>query len=125
MDLDRKLNEMKAKLEDLLSYFELTERLLDQAIAMSHKVGHYKMEAIFQVIRKVLDNPEATGRLFIAVTDFVDNELSSLSNHDKERMRHQVSNISKEKVSEKFGYEVSEEEYQSVKTQMINTLNKL
>jgi len=124
MDLDRKLDEMKAKLEDLLSYFELTERLLDQAIAMSHKVGHYKMEAIFQVIRKVLDDP-AAGRLFIAVTDFINSELSSLSNHDKERMRHQVSNISKEKVSEKFGYEVSEEEYQSVKTQMINTLNKL
>ena len=125
MDLDRELDAMKAKLQDLLSYFDLTERLLDQAIAMSNKVGHHKMEAIFQVLRKVLPDPDATQRLFVVVGDFIASELADMSDHDKSRMKDAILSTTKEKASEKFGYEISEEELQSVKKEMIETLSKL
>ena len=125
MDLDRELESLKDRMEDLLTYFELTERLLDQAIQMSNKVGHHKMEAMFQVMRKVLPDPEATSRLFIVITDFVASELADMSDHDKSRMKDAILSTTKEKASEKFGYEISEEELQAVKKDMIETLSKL
>ena len=57
--------------EALLTYFELTERLLDQAIQMSYRIGHHDLETIFQVIGKVLPDPQATQRLSSAISDFV------------------------------------------------------